>query len=216
MGKHPSKSQQLRVIDHPLLRHMLTEARDKHTPHARFRQLLGMIGGLLAYEATRDLALDPHPVETPIERHTGDKLRTPMTIVPILRAGLGLAEGMSRYFPDAGTGHIGMFRDETELSPVSYYEKLPLNITGGPVLLVDPMLATGGSAMAAITLLKSRGCRNIRLICLVVAPEGVQRLAAEYPDVLIYTAAVDRELDHRGYIMPGLGDAGDRLFGTSE
>ncbi|MCE9590889.1 MAG: uracil phosphoribosyltransferase [Planctomycetes bacterium] len=216
MAKRPTSPAAFQVIDHPILRHMLTEARDKRTGHARFRELLGAIGGLMAYEATRDLAVDPLAVNTPLEEFRGVRVRLPLTIVPILRAGLGMAEGMTRYLPDAGTGHIGMFRDETQLNPVGYYEKLPLNVAGGPVLLVDPMLATGGSAMAAVTLLKNRKCKDIRLICLVAAPEGVERVVREHPDLRIFAVSQDRELDDRGYILPGLGDAGDRLFGTSE
>lgn len=209
------KPNQLHLISHPLLQHALTEARDRRTPPSRFRELLGLIGEMIAYEATRDLRLDPATVETPMESFTGGRLRLPITIVPILRAGLGMAGGIQRLLPDAHMGHIGMFRDEKQLSPVSYYEKLPLSIASGPVLLADPMLATGGSAMAAIHLLRNRGCRDVRLLCMVASPEGIVRLTHEHPKTPIYAAALDRELDDRGYILPGLGDAGDRLFGTS-
>jgi uracil phosphoribosyltransferase len=194
---------------------MLTEARERHTKPARFRALLSGIGQALAFEATRDLVMEPAKIETPLETFTGARLKLPITIVPILRAGLGLAEGIHALIPEAQMGHLGMFRDEEKLSPVSYYEKLPISVAHGPVLLADPMLATGGSALAAVQLLRTRRCKDIRLLCMVAAPEGVERLHDEFPNVPIYTAALDRELDDRGYILPGLGDAGDRLFGTS-
>jgi uracil phosphoribosyltransferase len=203
------------VVNHPLVGLMLTEARDKGTPPRRFRAMLGQIGMLLAYEATRDLATEAVDVNTPLEVMRGTKLKHRITVVPILRAGLGLAQGVQHLLPDAMTGHLGMFRDEQALSPVSYYEKLPTQIAGTTVLLCDPMLATGGSAVAAIGLLRSRGCKDVRLLCLVAAPEGIAKVTATHPDLPIYVAAVDRELDDRGYILPGLGDAGDRLFGTS-
>ena len=201
-------------IDHPLLACLLSEARDRGTSTPRFRQLLANAGMLLAYEATRDLATEPKAVTTPLESGSGVKPARPTTIVPILRAGLALAESMHRIVPAARTGHIGLFRDETSLQPVSYYDKLPTDIAAGPVLLVDPMLATGGSVVAAVDLLKRHHCDDVRFVCLLAAPEGVDRLRDEHPDVSIYTAAIDRELDHRGFILPGLGDAGDRAFGT--
>jgi uracil phosphoribosyltransferase len=210
------RSSQFHLLAHPLLQHVLTEIRDKRTAPPRFRELLAAAGEMVAFEATRDLALQPATVDTPLEEFKGKRLRLPLTIVPILRAGLGLAAGVHRMLPDANMGHIGMFRDEKKLSPVSYYEKLPLSVAAGPVLLTDPMLATGGSAMAAVQLLRNRGCRDIRLLCLVASPEGVSRLTREHRNVPIYAAALDRELDERGYILPGLGDAGDRMFGTSE
>lgn len=215
MAKRTAKPT-LNVIAHPLLDHFLTEARDRRTGAARFRELLASIAHILAYEATRDLPMEAAPVQTPLEPFAGKRLKMPVTIVPILRAGLGMAAGVHRLLPEANMGHIGMFRDEQQLSPVSYYEKLPLSIASGPVLLVDPMLATGGSAMAAVQLLRNRGCRDIRMICMLASPEGAARLSTEHPRVPIYAAAVDRELDDRGYILPGLGDAGDRLFGTSD
>jgi len=213
---HPTKSSHLTLIDHPLVHHLLTEARDRRTSSPRFRQLLALLGQFLAYEATRDLMLDAAAIDTPLEPFQGRRLRHRITVVPVLRAGLGLAEGILRLIPDAHVGHIGMFRDESQLRPVSYYDKLPVGIATGPVLLADPMLATGGSALAAIHLLKGKGCKHIRFVCIVAAPEGVARLAGEHPDVPIFAAAQDRELDDRGYILPGLGDAGDRLYGTSE
>ncbi|MCX5661605.1 MAG: uracil phosphoribosyltransferase [Planctomycetota bacterium] len=212
----PTPTSHVRVVDHPVLAHLLTEARDRQTPPGRFRAVIAQLGELLAYEAVRDLPLKSAPIQTPLEPFPGQRLGGKVTLVPILRAGLGLAEGAQRLLPDASVGHIGMFRDERRLSPVSYYDKLPPDIANTAVLLLDPMLATGGSALAALELLRSRGCRDIRLICVLASPEGIERLAAEAPDVRIITAAVDRELDDRGYILPGLGDAGDRMFGTSE
>jgi uracil phosphoribosyltransferase len=207
---------QLHVIDHPLVSHMLSEARDAQTPSRRFRRLLSSIGSLLAYEAMRDLRMDPVDIHTPMEKCQGSRLRLPVTIVPILRAGLGMADGVHEVIPEAHVGHIGMFRDEKNLLPVSYYLKLPARVAQGPVLLVDPMLATGGSAVAAVRILREHGCTDVRLICLIAAPEGVAALSSEYPNVPIYTASLDRQLNEKGYIMPGLGDAGDRLFGTTE
>ncbi|MEX0776436.1 MAG: uracil phosphoribosyltransferase [Phycisphaeraceae bacterium] len=204
------------VIDHPLVAHMLTEARDRKTRPDRFRRLLAQIGALLAYEVTRDVQLDLVAIDTPMEKLRACRLRLPITVVPILRAGLGMAEGILDLIPEAHAGHIGMFRDEKRLQPVSYYEKLPLSIAKGPVILVDPMLATGGSALAAVQLLKTRGCTDIRYLCLIASPEGVAKLTGEFPTLPIYTAAIDRELDERGYILPGLGDAGDRLYGTTD
>ena len=207
---------EVHVIDHPLIAHYLTRIRDKQTPSPRFRELVGQVGALLAYEATRDLTLTDHDIDTPLERHTGRRLDMPISIVPILRAGMGFADAIHRMIPDAHMGHIGMFRDEKKLSPVGYYQKLPRHIAEGPTLLVDPMLATGGSAVAAVKLLKSHGCTDIRFVCLIAAPEGIETLQSEAPDVSVFTAAIDRQLDERGYILPGLGDAGDRIFGTTE
>ncbi|MCC5829110.1 MAG: uracil phosphoribosyltransferase [Phycisphaeraceae bacterium] len=201
-------------IEHPLVQHLLDEARDRRTPTPRFRQIVRILGSLLAYEATRDLAMVGHAIETPLEGMRATRLSGPITAVPVLRAGLGLAEGMQDLIPDLRVGHLGMFRDEDRLEPVSYYRKLPADIAAGPVLVVDPMLATGGSAVAALTLLLERGCRDLRFVCMVAAPEGIERLAGVCGEVPIYTAAVDRQLNERGYILPGLGDAGDRLYGT--
>lgn len=210
-----SNRTRLHVIDHPLIAQMLTEARQADTPAPRFRELLARIGMLLAYEATRDLRTRPRRIRTPMEPADGVALDEPVSIVPILRAGLGLAEGVGQLLPGASVGHIGMFRDERELRPVSYYQKLPADVGRGTTLLIDPMLATGGSALAGIELLRQHGCRDIRLLCLLAAPEGIERVHKVEPAVSIWTAAVDRELDDRGYILPGLGDAGDRLFGTT-
>lgn len=202
------------VIDHPLIAHMLTVVRDEKTPSDRFREMLGHIGELLAYEALRSIRTIEHPVTTPMEPHMGTRIDPPVALVPIMRAGLGLAEGMLRLIPGAQMGHLGMFRDEQALEPVSYYEKLPPRIAEQPVLLVDPMLATGGSASQAVTVLRKRGCTDITFICLIAAPEGITRLRHDHPDLPIYTAHIDRQLDNRGYILPGLGDAGDRIYGT--
>lgn len=193
---------------------MLTQLRERQTPTGLFARLVGHIGVLLAYEATRDLALEPRVVQTPLESFEGKRLAAWPTIVPILRAGLGIAEEIFRFMPEARMGHIGLYRDEASLKPVQYYEKLPAEVASGPVLLVDPMLATGGSAAAAIDLLKQRGCKDIRAVCLVAAPEGVAELTHLHPDIRVFVAALDRGLNEKGYILPGLGDAGDRLFGT--
>ena len=201
-------------IEHPLLLTLLTEARDRRCATPRFRQVLATAGALLAYEATRDLETQPRKIDTPLESTKGVSLKRPITIVPVLRAGLALAEEMHRIVPGSRTGHIGMFRDESSLQPVSYYDKLPRDIAAGPVLLVDPMLATGGSVIAAIDLLKQHHCHDIRFVCLLAAPEGLEQLSERHIDVPIFTAAIDRQLDHRGFILPGLGDAGDRAFGA--
>lgn len=201
-------------VDHPLVRCLVSEARDVGTATPRFRHVISTAGMLLAYEATRDLAVAVKTVATPLEETPGARLAKPTTIVPILRAGLALAESMFRVVPAARTGHIGMFRDESTLTPVSYYDKLPADVSAGPVLLVDPMLATGGSVVAALDLLQRHGCHDVRFICLIAAPEGIARLHEHHPAVPIFTAAIDRQLDDNGYIRPGLGDAGDRAFGT--
>lgn len=204
----------LTILDHPVAAHLVTHIRDEHTPPPQFRELVARIGMLLAYEATRDIPTLLVDVRTPIQVTQGYILQFPVTVVPILRAGLGLAEGVMQLIPQAVMGHVGMFRDEKALTPVSYYEKLPKQISQGPVLLIDPMLATGGSACAAIELLKSRGCSDIRFLCLIAAPEGVEKLTQAHPDVPIFTGALDEKLNEVGYIVPGLGDAGDRLYGT--
>jgi len=204
------------LVEHPLIADRLAQVRDASTPSSQFRQWLVEIGLMLGYEATRDMKVESVRTHTPLEPCEVERLKGPVTIVPILRAGLIMAEGILAIVPDAQVGHIGMFRDEEELRPVSYYESLPTKIAAGPVLLVDPILATGGSAMAAMELLKGRGCRDVRFICLVAAPEGLERFTGEYPDVPIYAAALDRELDERGYILPGLGDAGDRAYNTTD
>ena len=207
---------QLHVIDHPLITHKLSIMRNKKTGSKDFRELLDEIAMLMGYEITRDLPLEDIKIETPLvpmvaKTVSGKKL----AIVPILRAGLGMVDGLLRLVPVAKVGHIGMYRDETTHEPVEYYCKMPLDIADRLVIVVDPMLATGGSAADAITLLKKKyGCRNIRLMNLVAAPEGVKRVQDEHPDVDIFVAALDECLNENAYILPGLGDAGDRIFGT--
>jgi uracil phosphoribosyltransferase len=202
------------LIDHPVIQTKLTELRDFTTDHRKFRTLLDEIAGLMVYEVTRDWPTTPKPVQTPLERMTGYVLSRPVTLVPILRAGLGMADGVLKMLPDARTGHLGVFRNEETLEPTSYYQKLPPDIASTEVLLIDPMLATGGSGAAAVSVLKKAGVTSMKFVCLVAAPEGIQTIHQQHPEVPIYTAAIDRELNHKGYILPGLGDAGDRIFGT--
>lgn len=204
----------LRVFDHPLILHKLTRARDAATPPDEFRRLLNEIAGLMVFEVSRHFPVAPAEVETPLARAAGVRLARPVTLAPILRAGLGMTDGILRLFPEARVGHIGIQRDEGSHLPVAYYARLPEDVAAGPVLVIDPMLATGGSAVHAVTHLRERGCRDIQLVCLVAAPEGVARMQDVHPQVPIYAAALDERLDDRAYIVPGLGDAGDRLFGT--
>ncbi|MGN6627343.1 MAG: uracil phosphoribosyltransferase, partial [Tepidisphaeraceae bacterium] len=184
------------------------------TSHREFRDLLDEIAMLMTYEVTRDFPTRQVTVDTPLEPTQGFELARNVTLVPVLRAGLGMSDGVLAILPDARVGHLGVYRDETTLEPVPYYQKLPPDIRACEVLVIDPMLATGGSAIASITYLKRAGVTNLRFMCLVAAPAGVHALAAAHPDVPIYCAAVDRELNDKGYILPGLGDAGDRVFGT--
>ena len=205
----------LTVMAHPLVRHKITLLRDRTTPTKQFKELVDEIAMLMAYEATRDLALEPVRVETPLETTNGWAVRgKKLTLVPILRAGLGMVDGILRLMPPARVGHIGLYRDHDTLEPVDYYFKVPGDVSERDFLLLDPMLATGGSACAAVASLKRAGASRIRFLCVVAAPEGVTRLAAEHPDVSVLAACLDRELNSQGYILPGLGDAGDRLFGT--
>jgi uracil phosphoribosyltransferase len=192
----------------------LAELRDYTADHRKFRSLLDEIAMLMTYEVTRDWPTQPKPVQTPLERMTGRVLARQVTLVPILRAGLGMADGVLKLLPDARMGHLGVYRDEKTLEPVSYYQKLPPDIASTEVLLIDPKLATGGSGSAAVSVLKKAGVASMKFVCLVAAPEGIQTLHAQHPEVPIYCAAVDRQLNERGYILPGLGDAGDRVFGT--
>jgi uracil phosphoribosyltransferase len=211
----PSEFPTLTVVDHPLVRHKVTLLRDRETPVKTFKELVDEIAMLMAYEATADLAVEPVPVDTPLESTTGWAVAgKKLVLVPILRAGLGMVEGILRLVPSARVGHIGLYRDHDTLEPVDYYFKVPGDAAARDFLLLDPMLATGGSAVAAVSSLKRAGATRVRLLCLVAAPEGVRRLAAVHPDVHVYTAALDRQLNANGYILPGLGDAGDRLFGT--
>ena len=202
------------VVDHVLLRRLVSILRDRNTPHGVFRQTLDDAGMILAYEAMRSLRPDEYEVMTPLEGARGVRLADEIVIVAILRAGLGLVDGFLRLVPDARVGHLGMYRDEEALRPVGYYENIPSGVAEAEVFVVDPMLATGGSSVQAIARLKRAGAQRVAFVCLVAAPEGVRALQAAHPEVPILTAALDRELDDNGYIRPGLGDAGDRIFGT--
>lgn len=203
------------VFDHPLIQHKLSIMRDKNTGTKEFRELLEEISTLMVYEVTRDLPTKEIVVETPLATATTKVLSgKKLAIVPILRAGLGMTEGVNKLIPAARIGHIGLYRDPETLEPVEYYCKLPADIQNREIFVLDPMLATGGSASAAIGFIKKRGCRQIRLVNLIAAPEGIARMQKDHPDVNIYVACVDEKLDEHGYIVPGLGDAGDRLFGT--
>jgi uracil phosphoribosyltransferase len=202
------------LVDHPVIQTKLTELRDYTADHRKFRALLDEIASLMVYEVTRDWPTMPKPVQTPLERTTGRVLARQVTLVPILRAGLGMADGVLKLLPEARMGHLGVYRNENTLEPVSYYQKLPPDIAMTEVLLIDPMLATGGSGSAAVSFLKKAGVTNMKFVCLVAAPEGIETLHRHHPEVPIYCAAIDRELNEKGYIMPGLGDAGDRIFGT--
>ena len=205
----------LTIIRHPLVQHKLTILRDRDTPTKIFKELVDEIAMLMAYEATIDLTLESMPVNTPLEATTGWHIGgKKLTLVPILRAGLGMVEGILRLVPAARVGHIGLYRDHDTLQPVDYYFKVPGDVAERDFFVLDPMLATGGSAAAAVASLKKAGATRIRFLCLVAAPEGVKWLAQKHPDVPIYCSALDRELNDQGYILPGLGDAGDRLFGT--
>jgi uracil phosphoribosyltransferase len=203
------------VVNHPLVLHKLSLMRDKTTPSAVFRQLLREISLLLAYEVTRDLPMTTQTIETPLTAMDAPILKgKKLVIVSILRAGNGLLEGMLDLLPSARIGHIGLYRDPVSLQPVEYYFKVPGDIDERPVIVVDPMLATGNSVAYAIAKLKERGAKDVRLVCLLAAPEGIKRVSEQHPDVPIYTASVDSHLNDHGYIVPGLGDAGDRMFGT--
>jgi uracil phosphoribosyltransferase len=211
----PHQFPNLTVIGHPLVRHKLAVLRDTETSKKKFKELVDEIAMLMAYEVTKDLPLQAVEIETPLERTTEMKLAgKKLTVVPILRAGLGMVDGVVRLIPSARVGHIGLFRDHETLEPVDYYFKIPPEPEARDFILLDPMLATGGSASAATTSLKRSGATRVRFVCLVAAPEGVQRMLDDHPDVHVYTASLDRELNDLGYILPGLGDAGDRLFGT--
>ena len=205
----------LRIVSHPLVQHKLTILRDRETPTKIFKELVDEIAMFMAYEATADLGLEDAPVDTPLERAMGKRVAgKKLTLVPILRAGLGMVEGIYRLVPGARVGHIGLYRDHDTLQPVDYYFKVPGDAAERDVFVLDPSLATGGSAVAAVSSLKRAGATRIRFMCLVAAPQGVRKLGEAHPDVMVYCAALDRELNEMGYILPGLGDAGDRLFGT--
>ncbi|MBC2330673.1 uracil phosphoribosyltransferase [Listeria swaminathanii] len=203
------------VIDHPLVQHKLTIIRDKNTGTKAFRELVDEVATLMAYEITRDMELEDIQVETPLQTTTAKTLTgKKLGIVPILRAGLGMQDGILKLIPAAKVGHVGLYRDHDTLEPVEYFVKLPSDVEERLFIVVDPMLATGGSAIMAIDCLKKRGARNMKFMCLVAAPEGIKALQDAHPDVEIYVAGLDEKLDENGYIRPGLGDAGDRLFGT--
>ena len=204
----------LKILNHPLIEHKMAKIRDKKTGTKDFREAFSEIGLLLTYEISRDFKTVPKTVETPLMETTAYVLEKPVVIVPILRAGLGMVDGIHRIIPQAKIGHVGLYRDEETLQPHEYFAKFPAEIKESTVLVVDPMLATGGSAAACITLLKRRGVTDIRFVGIVGCPEGVKFLQKEHPDVDIYLAAMDEGLNERGYIYPGLGDCGDRLFGT--
>jgi len=201
--------------NHPLVAHKLTKLRDKNTNPKKFRELIREIAALLAYEATQDLGTQPIEIETPLEGTKGVQLRQKIGLVPILRAGLGMVEGIWGLMPSAEVWHIGLYRDEKTLSPVEYYNKLPVDPTVAVCMILDPMLATGGSAVATVDILKRWGVGKIKFIGLIAAPEGIQHLHEHHPDVPIYLASIDSHLNENGYIVPGLGDAGDRQFGTA-
>ena len=210
-GQRPN----LTVLSHPLIQHKLTLLRDLRTSTRDFKQLVGEIATLMGYEVTKDLPTEPVEIDTPLERMVGQQVSgKKLTLVPILRAGLGMVEGIAQLIPSARVGHIGLARDHETLRPTDSYFKIPADGEVRDFFVLDPMLATGGSAVAAVTALKHAGARRIRFLCLVAAPEGVAAMAEAHPDVPIYAAALDRQLNQRGYILPGLGDAGDRLFGT--
>lgn len=205
----------VRVLDHPLIQHKLTFLRDKNTGAKEFRELAEELSLLLAYEVTRDLPLQDVEIETPVCKTTTKALSgKKIGVIPILRAGLGMVEGILKLIPAAKVGHIGVYRDPETLQPVEYYCKTPTDIAERDLIVVDPMLATGGSANASIKFLKDRGAHNIKLMCLVAAPEGIEAVQKAHPEVDIFVASVDEKLNDHGYIVPGLGDAGDRLFGT--
>ena len=206
---------QVTVFDHPLIQHKTTILRQTSTTNKEFRELVEEITMLMCYEALRDLPLEDVEIETPIQTTTKKMIKgKKMAVVPILRAGLGMVNGMLNLVPSAKVGHIGMYRDEETMQPQEYYCKLPPDIENRLIVVVDPMLATGGSASDALTMLKRKGCKHIRLMCLVAAPEGVAKVQENHPDVDIYSAALDDHLNEHAYIVPGLGDAGDRIFGT--
>jgi uracil phosphoribosyltransferase len=206
---------QIYVMEHPLIQHKVSILRNKETGSKEFRELVGEISMLMCYEATRDLPLEEIEVETPVAKAKAKALAgKKLGIVPILRAGLGMVDGMLNLIPAAKVGHVGLYRDPETLEPVEYYCKLPYDAPERDIYVLDPMLATGGSASAAIQFIKDKGVQRIRFLCLIAAPEGVERLKKDHPDVEIYVAALDEKLNDHGYIVPGLGDAGDRLFGT--
>jgi uracil phosphoribosyltransferase len=215
MPKQCTTHQNLWIFEHPVIQDKLARIRNTHTQHAQFRRLLNEISGLMFFQLSRDYQTKSIEIETPIEQTHGVQLSRPTTLVPILRAGAGMTDGILGMIPEARVGHIGVYRDEETKQPVPYYCKLPVDISSGPVLLIDPMLATGGSASYAAKILYDEyNCKELQMVCLVAAPEGVVKMKEDHPNLSIYTASLDRCLNERGYICPGLGDAGDRIFGT--
>lgn len=202
------------LIEHPLIKRDLSVLRSRSTPNHLFRTTLRRIATVMAFEVTRDLRLRATSVRTPLERTEGYVLKDDIVIVPVLRAGLGLVDGFLDFLPEARVGHVGLYRNEKTLEPVDYYSKFPRSLERSMVMLLDPMLATGGSGAAAISFLKQKGARQIRFVTLLAAPEGVKKVLAAHPDVKVFSTVIDRTLNRRGYILPGLGDAGDRIFGT--
>jgi uracil phosphoribosyltransferase len=207
--------QTLIVVEHPVLADRLSVMRSRDTPHGEFRQALYEAAAIMAVEVARELPVKAVEIETPLESTRGQRLRDEVAVVPVLRAGLGMVEGFLRLLPDARVGHVGIYRDEEDHVPVDYYERLPRGLPQARVYVLDPMLATGGSAVTALNHLKRAGAKQLELVCLVSAPEGISAVEQAHPEVRIWTAAVDRELDDNAYIRPGLGDAGDRVFGTA-
>ena len=206
---------ELHVYDHPLIQHKLSILRDKNTSVKEFREIVGELASLMCYEATRDLPLEDVEIETPVAKAKAKRIAgKKMAVVPILRAGLGMVDGIVALIPSCKVGHIGLYRDPETLEPVEYYCKLPADISERDVYVVDPMFATGGSASAACTFLKQHGCRHIKLMCIIGAPPAWEKMQKDHPDVDVYVAAMDEKLNDHGYIVPGLGDAGDRIFGT--
>jgi uracil phosphoribosyltransferase len=207
--------QGLTIVEHPVLADRLAVLRDQDTGHGAFRQALFEASAIMAVEVARKLPLKEVSIETPLEATSGQRLKDEVAVVPVLRAGLGMVEGFLRLLPDARVGHVGIYRDEAEHVPVGYYERLPPGLSDARVYVLDPMLATGGSAVHALNHLKRAGAKHLELVCLVSAPQGIEAVTTAHPDVPIWTAAVDRDLDENAYIRPGLGDAGDRVFGTT-
>ena len=204
----------LNVVRHPLIQNKLTYLRDKNTNNQEFRLILEELTTLMVYEITRNYPLEETEIETPLEVTSSKTLATNVALVPILRAGVGMLEGVLNLIPKAKVGHVGLYRDHESLEPVEYYKKLPQPLSEFQIIVVDPMLATGGTAKAGVELVKEAGGKNVQFLCLVAAPEGLENFSSQHPNVPVYTAAVDERLDENGYIHPGLGDAGDRLFGT--
>lgn len=204
----------LNILDHPLIQQKLYYLRDTRTNNLNFRTMLNEVSALMVYEITRNLPVKPRKVQTPLEETTGFVLAKPVTLIPILRAGLAMCDGILNLIPHARVGHLGLYRDKDTLKPVEYYKKFPNDISDTEIIVIDPMLATGGSAVAALDFVKNHGGKSITFVCLVASPEGVKLLEENHNDVPIYTAALDRELNDHKYILPGLGDAGDRIYGT--